>query len=205
MNVDHLVTFFMWLLVATTEIHFKTCFCAVSQDLGPPFFQDFFFGPTMQAHKQWSFKRAVRHICDFNLEMRENEILLRKHSGDTADLHCCAPQRKRWCSSFKLCKSCPIFKETFSGTFCFPIQENLPSPVGKQTYACLKQHFMWKRSFCNIVIKIFNFLNISDANITPISTPHIPLSSQNHVTSFLFSDNYFLTNENWTFWFPSSF
>ena len=45
MNVDILVTFVMWLLVATTEIHFKTCFRAVSQDLRPPFFQDFFFGP----------------------------------------------------------------------------------------------------------------------------------------------------------------
>jgi len=45
MNVDLLVTFVMWLLVATTEIDFKTCFCAVSQDLRPPFFQDFFFGP----------------------------------------------------------------------------------------------------------------------------------------------------------------
>jgi len=42
MNVDMLVTFFMWLLVATTEIHLKTCFCAVYQDLRPPFFQDFF-------------------------------------------------------------------------------------------------------------------------------------------------------------------
>jgi len=28
--------------VATTEIHFKTCFCAVCQDLRPLFFQDFF-------------------------------------------------------------------------------------------------------------------------------------------------------------------
>jgi len=33
MNVDLLVTCVMWLLVATTEIHFKTCFCAVFQDL----------------------------------------------------------------------------------------------------------------------------------------------------------------------------
>ena len=44
MNVD-LVTFVMWLLVATTEIHLKTCFCAVFQDLRPLFFQDLFFGP----------------------------------------------------------------------------------------------------------------------------------------------------------------
>jgi len=42
MNVDFLVTFVMWLLVATTKIHFETCFCAVSQDLRPRFFQDFF-------------------------------------------------------------------------------------------------------------------------------------------------------------------
>jgi len=33
-----------WLLVATTEIHFKTCFCAVCQDLRP-LFSRFFFGP----------------------------------------------------------------------------------------------------------------------------------------------------------------
>ena len=43
MNVDLLVTFVMWLLVATTEIHFKTCFFAVCQDLRPSFSQDFFF------------------------------------------------------------------------------------------------------------------------------------------------------------------
>ena len=45
MNVDLLVTFVMWLLVATAEIHFKTCFCAVCQDLRTPIFQDFFFDP----------------------------------------------------------------------------------------------------------------------------------------------------------------
>jgi len=41
-----MLTFVMWLLVATTEIHFQTCFCAICQDLRLPFFQDFFW-PTL--------------------------------------------------------------------------------------------------------------------------------------------------------------
>ena len=51
MNVDFLVTFVMWLLVATTKIHFKTCFCAVCQDLKPPFFKIFFSAhPNLVVH-----------------------------------------------------------------------------------------------------------------------------------------------------------
>ena len=49
------MTFLMWLLMATTEIHFKTCFCAVCQDLRPPFFKIFF-----STHPNYSVYQSPR-------------------------------------------------------------------------------------------------------------------------------------------------
>jgi len=65
-----------WLLVATTEIHYKTCFCAVCQDLRPPFFQDFFFSPpyysTNKSHKLMTVAAIV--LWRLNTTMLRSQV-----------------------------------------------------------------------------------------------------------------------------------
>jgi len=93
MNVDLLVTFVMWLLVATIKSHFKTCFCAVCQDLRPPFYKIFFSARLVlyDYYPVWFTIRKVTVLKQWSLtaaHVRDQSAAIHKCTSKTLEHFC---------------------------------------------------------------------------------------------------------------------
>jgi len=63
-NLCHVVG--RWLLVATTQICFKTCFWVVCKNFRPPFFQDFFSAHPNEQRVKMSIKKLIYKRFEIN-------------------------------------------------------------------------------------------------------------------------------------------
>ena len=116
-----------WLPVATTEIHFKTCFCAVCQDIRPPFFQDFFRPTLMDTGCDPAFPpTCVDHPADCNLFKKYNFIKFALIRPSTLN-----HDRNIW-----NCRGTPDEATCLAGFYRCPIALTL---ICMKSFKCLRQ------------------------------------------------------------------